>query len=91
MIIPEVYTNEIMNRYGVNLDCSTFKNSRKKWSDRVMTTFRSSGKQWNDQIEEEVKTLVADCICAYTSQSIKTKSEGSVNSLIDMIKKRCAS
>lgn len=88
MIVPDVYTVEVMNRYGVNLDSSKFKKSHQKWSVRVNTAFNDDGKHY-DEIEAEVKTLVADCLYAYTGQSIKTKSEGSVNSLITMIKQRC--
>jgi putative ATP-dependent endonuclease of the OLD family len=89
MIVPEVYSQEIMNRYGVNLEAKKFKTSKKKWSDRLKDLFRDSGKQWDNKIEEEIKALVADCISAYQGQSIKTKSEGPVENLISMIKQRC--
>lgn len=88
MIVPEVYTQEIANRYHVDLTLPKYKKSTKKWSDRVMTAFRSAGKQWNDQIEEEVKDLVADCVKNYSGKTIRTNCEGPITNLIALVKHR---
>lgn len=88
MIEVEVYSDIIYRRYGVQLAAPKFKNSKKKWSNKVCELFKSSGKLWNDKIEDEIKEIVADALVAYKGNGIKMNCLGPVQNLIDTIKSK---
>ncbi len=55
----DTYKNEIMIKYGVNLEKSPeFRNSKRKWSLRMQEAFKKGGKIWNDNIKAEAKRVV---------------------------------
>lgn len=81
-----IYKDKINEDYGVNLDCSEFKNSR-KWSDRVEQAFRSQGKQWNKSVESRVKFTVANCVKENPEDSLNSHKRGSIDALILSLEK----
>ncbi len=89
MIVVDVYQEEILNKYGVDLSHNKFSKSKKKWSNKVREAFRDSGKQWDDEIEEEIKMLVAQCVMSFDGETIKKKVDGPINNLISIIKSNC--
>lgn len=81
-----VYKNEILNKFGVNLDCKEFRNN-KKWSDRVAGCFNSQGKQWNSIIEGKVKTVVADSLPNNADIALNKNKRSSIDSLVVAVEK----
>ena len=86
MIEVEVYSDIIFRKYGIVLAAPKFKNSKKKWSNKVCELFNSSGKLWNDRIEEDIKELVADAVVSYKDNGIKKNCLGPIQTLIETIK-----
>lgn len=62
LIIPDIYLNRLNQEFGTNINNTQF-NSMKKWSDQLKQLFLDEGKLWNKDIEEQVKTIVADELC----------------------------
>lgn len=58
---PSVYKDVVLQKYGVNIDCSEFRNNE-KWSTRMKQAFLSQGSRWTDAIEKKVKLSVAQSI-----------------------------
>lgn len=59
---PKLYSDLIKTEFSVDLNCNEFKNRKKKWSDRVRDAFLSQGSIWNSEVEERVKTIIANAI-----------------------------
>ena len=70
MIEISVYKGTIENKYGVILEGKSFRNNRKKWSDRMKDTFQECGKRWPKDRESEIKEIVA--------QEVVKKGKGSL-------------
>lgn len=62
LIIPDIYLNRLNQEFGTNIDNTKF-NSMKKWSDQLKQLFLDEGKLWNKDIEDNVKTIVAEEFC----------------------------
>lgn len=60
-INPNVYKAKIIQKYGVDLNDSNFKNN-KKWSSRIRNTFEKQGKLINDKIMVDIKETVMTCV-----------------------------
>lgn len=60
LIKKDVYKEAIKQKFGVDLIGNTFRNNRKKWSDRLKDTFREQGRIWNAKVKAEAKSIVAD-------------------------------
>lgn len=59
----EVYAEKINEEYGINLNSfQTFRNNKKKWSDRVKDVFIAQGINWNVETENKIKLIVARSI-----------------------------
>lgn len=61
-LIKDLYKDMIFNDYGVDLNQSTFKGCKKKWSDRLKDTFLKQCKPFNDSVEEEIKLKIANIV-----------------------------
>lgn len=59
---PNIYTENIKSIFNVDLKCKSFKNGKKKWSDRVKDSFLDQGSEWSEAIEEKVKSVVTNSI-----------------------------
>ena len=55
------YSGIILEKFGVNIDCSKFK-GKGKWSDRMQQTFLSQASRWTETVEANVKLAVAQCV-----------------------------
>lgn len=72
----DVYINKILEKYGINLKVTEFRNS-KKWSERMKNTFNSQGQAWSNKLEKEVKTIVANEISEGFSENIFLEQKAS--------------
>lgn len=78
----DLYKLTIQEKFGVNLDIKEFRNSAKKWSERVKDAFLKQGKLWNDKIESEVKMVVADCVKQQPSNALNPHKRSSIDALV---------
>jgi len=85
LIVLSVYKEMIINGYGVNLDVSGFKNSKKQWSNRVKDVFILNGKIWSDKLENEVKLKVTSLATNLKLESLNKNKTNSIDSLVLMI------
>lgn len=58
-IKKELYSKLILDKYGINIDCHSFKGCKKKWSDRLKDTFLSHSKLFSETIESDIKYELA--------------------------------
>lgn len=74
LIIPEIYLEELNNKYGINIVKEDL-NSMKKWSDQMKQLFINKGKLWDQKIEANVKKIVADEVCKNIKEENNVISE----------------
>jgi len=75
------YSKEVMGEFGVDLNASAFKGS-KKWSDRVRSMFLSDGKPWSDTVESKVKHVVAHAVEKSPSTALNIHKRNSIDALV---------
>lgn len=83
----EIYTDEILEKFGVDINVSEFRGNN-KWSNRMRNTFLSQGKRWNDKIEVEVKTVVANSIKKDPKNSLCEHKRSSIDALVTSIERK---
>lgn len=63
LIDCDIYLDKLNKSYSTHLTKKTFTSMKKKCSDLIKDTFIKEGKPWDSQMEEEIKTLIADICC----------------------------
>jgi energy-coupling factor transporter ATP-binding protein EcfA2 len=76
------YLSIILSQFGVNLDCKEFKNSKKKWSERVSDAFHAQGKGFDDREKVMVKTAVAHSVEKSPGNALHSEKSTALFSLI---------
>ena len=82
----EIYKDIIENKYRIKLDIPKFR-GKKKWSDRLKETFRVQGKNWDDDIENEVKTLVANAVKENPQDALSSNNKTVFENLLANLEK----
>jgi len=57
-INPKIYRDKIVERYGVDVNDSSFGGNQ-KWSVRIKKCFEVSGKIWNTDADSEIKEIIS--------------------------------
>ncbi|MFT7399062.1 MAG: putative ATP-dependent endonuclease of OLD family [Rheinheimera aquimaris] len=76
-----VYSDEVLNEFGVDLTTNAFKGNR-KWSDRVRDVFLTEGKLWNDKVESQVKYTVANAVRKSPATALNIHKRNSIDALV---------
>ncbi len=63
LINCDIYLDKLNKSYSTHLTKKTFTSMKKKCSDLIKDAFIKEGKPWDSQMEEEIKTLIADICC----------------------------
>lgn len=63
LIDCDIYLDKLNKSYSTHLTKKTFTSMKKKCSDLIKDAFIKEGKPWDSQMEEEIKTLIADICC----------------------------
>lgn len=58
-----IYIKDLNAKYNTNLTKGDFSNMKKKCSDQIKDAFIKEGKPWEKQLEDDIKTLIADICC----------------------------
>jgi len=77
----ELYRNDFLQEFGVDLDCQEFRGNR-KWSDRVRQAFLNQGKPWNKGVEAKVKYFVAKCVSENPNEALNAHKRNSIDALV---------
>lgn len=85
---PDVYTKEIVNSFGVNLNSKEFRKAGKKWSDRVSDTFRSQGKQFDPRVKAAVKRTVAEAVVTNGQKALHPQRSTALIALISEVRRQ---
>ena len=91
MLELDSYNNEIISEYGIDLRRKEFRQSKKKWSDKVKDCFIAATKPWGDRIESQVKLVVANAVAEKINQGINVLHEHKgkpLNELIEALELR---
>lgn len=62
LLNPDIYKNIILIKYWVDINKSEFNSWTKKWSERIKIVFENSWKIYDQDVENELKSLVAESI-----------------------------
>ncbi len=71
LIEVETYHQEVLNEFNAKLEGNVFRNSKKKWSERVKDTFNAQGLAYGDRTKMAVKNLVAERVERTGIRSLK--------------------
>ena len=85
LINPEIYNQDIFDKYGVNLSTSApFKNKKQKWSVRVKNSFKATSKPWSAKIESKVKSIISQNVQEVGIKGLK-KNHGTLKAFVKSI------
>ena len=80
------YWDQLQKIFNITRDVKNIlDNNNAKWSDRLKNLFTSQGQVWDENIEERVKTIVADCIVSRGKQAVLPYRESIIFSLVEKI------
>lgn len=81
----DLYISTIQENFNINLNTSEFKSRRLPWSDRLKRIADRSPAPFTDDIENQIKTILADIIEENGIAAIADYDKELVNSIIDTI------
>jgi len=87
IISLDLYRQEVIDKYGVDLDTGKMRNKTKVWSDRVRDVFEDNGKVWTEELETDLKYLVAHKVEDKPEAALIPGEEVILNNLRTSIKK----
>lgn len=74
LVVVDAYKEKISQEFNVKLEGGIFRNNKKKWSDRIKETFESQGKNWSPEMEQKIKSIVAERVQEMGLSSLKKTS-----------------
>ena len=77
----DLYKDDILNNFGVNLDVAKFKGNS-KWSERVELVFKDQGKPWSESILGKVKYAVCQMVAKNPRAALNQHKRNSVDALV---------
>lgn len=83
-INPEIYKDEILNRFGVNINDSVFR-CNLQWSNRMKKVFQKQGKLWDDETERDIKKCVASSIEKHPTSALNPHKRQSIDALVEAL------
>lgn len=84
-IVVDLYSQDVIDKYDVNLNTGKMQNKRKKWSDKVREIFVDEGKLWDEDVERNLKYIVASCVKENASNAIDNSKCKVINNLVSII------
>ena len=87
----DVYADDVVDVFNVDLRVGPFQRSNKKWSVRVQEAFRAAGQRWTEATLGRVKALVAEQVAAEPGDAIHPDHDGVIESLTRAIERKLRS
>ena len=84
-VVLDIYRKAVIDKYGVDLDTGKMQNKSKIWSDKVQEVFNDCGKLWNEDVENEIKYVVASCVCQKVKNAIDETKCRVINDLVSIL------
>lgn len=81
LIDPDIYKIKIAERFAVDLNCAEFRSNKSKWTVRMRSSFKRSAKLWDENIENNVKSLIADEVRVRGMTSLKRRADDTIEAL----------
>lgn len=85
LLNPNIYSNIILNKYWVNINCNEFNSWTKKWSNRIKDVFINNWKMYDQKLEDEIKNLVAESIKWNENIALFDHNKNILENLIDSL------
>lgn len=82
LILPKIYKKKIFTKLGIDLDKQTFRNSKKKWSERLSDCCDAQGKPWDDSTKRDAKNIVSQESLKLGSRAIHSKDKTLIKNMI---------
>jgi len=83
----DVYADEIMTKFGVDFNSTTFRGNE-KWSDRAKKVFEKSSKPWGDRIKSQLKDTVARAVAKSPSMALDVHKRTPIDALVTAIEEK---
>ena len=81
----DVYKDQILNRFGVDLDICKPRNRSAKWSDRMFDAFSLAGKQLDSQTKQRLKFVVAESVAGQADIAVSPHANTIIDTLVSAI------
>jgi len=85
----EVYQQDVINEFGVNLDAPAFRGNA-KWSDRVKACFERQGKPWGARQKMQLKAVVANAVAQKPAEALNFHKRDAIDSLVRTLEAKLA-
>lgn len=76
------YATLLKSRWGVSVGSKSFKNRRKKWTQRVEAAFLASGQHWDDETCRQVKNAVAARVASEPETALDERFSSCIEGLV---------
>jgi len=90
-IDPNAYIDRINDDFGTLIGRNDFKNSSKKWSEKMADIFLKNTKIWDADVEKKLKIIVAEQAVRMGAGSLSSSGRDALNVLITALEKRLGS
>jgi predicted ATP-dependent endonuclease of OLD family len=84
-ITINIYRQAVIDKYNVDLNTGKMRNKSKIWSNKVQEVFNDCGKLWNEDVENDIKYVVATCVCQNVKNAIDETKCHVIDSLVSII------
>lgn len=81
-IIKEVYQNDLLEKFGIDINVTGFRGSDSVWSNRIKRVGVEQGKTWSDNLESQIKFTVAEAIKRNPESCLHEQKKQSLEALV---------
>nr|WP_319385846.1 AAA family ATPase [uncultured Roseibium sp.] len=86
-----VYADDFLDEFGVNVKTRIKQKKKPKWSDRLQLLFQESGKPWNKQIKMEIKDWLNNYASTRPKNIVNKNISRSLDIFIDTVERKISS
>lgn len=86
----QLYEGLLQSKHGVTLQTPKFKNSKKKWSQRMKDSFLQQGKSWDDFLESQLEEI-ANLVVASPNVALNSVKSVVINHLVTALENKVKS
>lgn len=82
----DIYKDDILNEFGVDLDYGRFKGAD-KWSKKIEVAFIHHGKPWSSSILMQIKYVVANAVAKKPKEALDDNKKNSIIAMVASIER----
>ncbi len=90
LFLPKVYKTRFFEEFGIDLNKQMFRNSKKKWSQRITDCSDVQGKSFDEITKKNAKFLVANIAFKLGIKAVHSKDKPLIRNIVKNLEKEFA-